>query len=132
MAPEQLALGSGTFWLRQYSSRNSGMRSSDADSTFSWLFHPLRTIGESSPSWGERMTYVEGSCARRVDSSSSDSASASYVTQIAPMRCRTTRSEEHTSELQSLMRISYAVFCLKKKKKNIRRMTSRTTTKTEK
>src|SRR3546814_7291107 len=28
---------------------------------------------------------------------------------------RTTRSEEHTSELQSLMRISYAVFCLKKK-----------------
>src|SRR3546814_1049924 len=30
------------------------------------------------------------------------------------------RSEEHTSELQSLMRISYAVFCLKKKKKRIR------------
>src|SRR3546814_2822022 len=30
------------------------------------------------------------------------------------VRCR--RSEEHTSELQSLMRISYAVFCLKKKK----------------
>src|SRR3546814_1041600 len=29
------------------------------------------------------------------------------------------RSEEHTSELQSLMRISYAVFCLKKKIKNI-------------
>src|SRR3546814_5054518 len=29
---------------------------------------------------------------------------------------RTMRSEEHTSELQSLMRISYAVFCLKKKK----------------
>src|SRR3546814_9783334 len=30
---------------------------------------------------------------------------------------RRTRSEEHTSELQSLMRISYAVFCLKKQKK---------------
>src|SRR3546814_9474892 len=30
---------------------------------------------------------------------------------------RLNRSEEHTSELQSLMRISYAVFCLKKKKK---------------
>src|SRR3546814_7566553 len=30
---------------------------------------------------------------------------------------RRIRSEEHTSELQSLMRISYAVFCLKKKKK---------------
>src|SRR3546814_5793466 len=33
----------------------------------------------------------------------------------------TYRSEEHTSELQSLMRISYAVFCLKKKTKNHRR-----------
>src|SRR3546814_5557761 len=32
----------------------------------------------------------------------------------------TGRSEEHTSELQSLMRISYAVFCLKKKKKKNR------------
>src|SRR3546814_1044789 len=32
---------------------------------------------------------------------------------------RGARSEEHTSELQSLMRISYAVFCLKKKKKQI-------------
>src|SRR3546814_9376163 len=31
------------------------------------------------------------------------------------------RSEEHTSELQSLMRISYAVFCLKKKKPNTRK-----------
>src|SRR3546814_1089660 len=31
---------------------------------------------------------------------------------------RNVKSEEHTSELQSLMRISYAVFCLKKKKKN--------------
>src|SRR3546814_4405677 len=31
-------------------------------------------------------------------------------------QCRRERSEEHTSELQSLMRISYAVFCLKKKK----------------
>src|SRR3546814_4741602 len=34
----------------------------------------------------------------------------------SPIRCRAAaRSEEHTSELQSLMRISYAVFCLKKK-----------------
>src|SRR3546814_3406581 len=36
-----------------------------------------------------------------------------------PVRCKVdeNRSEEHTSELQSLMRISYAVFCLKKQKK---------------
>src|SRR3546814_9175122 len=35
------------------------------------------------------------------------------------------RSEEHTSELQSLMRISYAVFCLKKKKENTPTLNSR-------
>src|SRR3546814_8630776 len=35
-----------------------------------------------------------------------------------PHSSSTNRSEEHTSELQSLMRISYAVFCLKKKKRN--------------
>src|SRR3546814_3712322 len=35
------------------------------------------------------------------------------------------RSEEHTSELQSLMRISYAVFCLKKKKRKKRANTNR-------
>src|SRR3546814_5970711 len=34
------------------------------------------------------------------------------------------RSEEHTSELQSLMRISYAVFCLKKKKKQTKKTTN--------
>src|SRR3546814_5550063 len=35
--------------------------------------------------------------------------------QFVGIRIPSTRSEEHTSELQSLMRISYAVFCLKKK-----------------
>src|SRR3546814_2779646 len=38
------------------------------------------------------------------------------VALILPLAKPTTRSEEHTSELQSLMRISYAVFCLKTKK----------------
>src|SRR3546814_3800159 len=46
-----------------------------------------------------------------------------------PMRPRNAaRSEEHTSELQSLMRISYAVFCLKKK--NTQNDTHTTTTNT--
>src|SRR3546814_9282676 len=35
-----------------------------------------------------------------------------------PVGYKVVRSEEHTSELQSLMRISYAVFCLKKKKRH--------------
>src|SRR3546814_4689208 len=38
------------------------------------------------------------------------------VEQIRRVKIGPVRSEEHTSELQSLMRISYAVFCLKKKK----------------
>src|SRR3546814_12887760 len=48
------------------------------------------------------------------------SSSTPIQTQAIPplMKGRDLRSEEHTSELQSLMRISYAVFCLKKKNKN--------------
>src|SRR3546814_8201536 len=45
-----------------------------------------------------------------------DTALARVPSAIAPDSFN--RSEEHTSELQSLMRISYAVFCLKKKKQN--------------
>src|SRR3546814_6511548 len=55
---------------------------------------------------------------------------ASPLPLVAPQRwklwlCeppRDLRSEEHTSELQSLMRISYAVFCLKKKKKTKKKL----------
>src|SRR3546814_2253422 len=46
--------------------------------------------------------------------------------EIDPLQ-RRDRSEEHTSELQSLMRISYAVFCLKKKNKNDATMTNQHT-----
>src|SRR3546814_4533904 len=42
-------------------------------------------------------------------------------TKIAAEAPREPRSEEHTSELQSLMRISYAVFCLKQQKNNTHR-----------
>src|SRR3546814_8953257 len=44
-----------------------------------------------------------------------------WVGRCVATRCWWGRSEEHTSELQSLMRISYAVFCLKKKKKTLYR-----------
>src|SRR3546814_7758953 len=40
-----------------------------------------------------------------------------HAARLSPKAVRKDRSEEHTSELQSLMRNSYAVFCLKKKKK---------------
>src|SRR3546814_3669046 len=51
-----------------------------------------------------------------------DAGGCGALPPVAPFRRRygrDGRSEEHTSELQSLMRISYAVFCLKKKKQNI-------------
>src|SRR3546814_6652160 len=51
--------------------------------------------------------------------------------QLGPEGMRQTeRSEEHTSELQSLMRISYAVFCLKKKRNNTNLLTNDQTPKT--
>src|SRR3546814_2924357 len=54
------------------------------------------------------------------------SATATMVVVLVSILCSTpsvaqnSRSEEHTSELQSLMRISYAVFCLKKKTQDYR------------
>src|SRR3546814_10073108 len=68
------------------------------------------------------MRYVRPSMAQRV---SWIALTASMTWVICPWaiasrtsRLCSLRSEEHTSELQSLMRISYAVFCLKKKKHN--------------
>src|SRR3546814_7069887 len=66
-------------------------------------------------------------CARDAEGTGRQSAAypAGTAGGALPMDARPgLRSEEHTSELQSLMRISYAVFCLKKKKK--------TTSKTDK
>src|SRR3546814_6340042 len=48
-----------------------------------------------------------------------DAAGAAELCFLAISASHEGRSEEHTSELQSLMRISYAVFCLKKKNKNL-------------
>src|SRR3546814_10389695 len=51
----------------------------------------------------------------RSPSSPCGGSPASTAPATTSRRCRTSRSEEHTSELQSLMRISYAVFCMNKK-----------------
>src|SRR3546814_10346239 len=57
-----------------------------------------------------------------ASSTSSDLCSRDLGTQISPdASALASRSEEHTSELQSLMRISYAVFCLKKKRNKTQR-----------
>src|SRR3546814_1593103 len=54
--------------------------------------------------------------ARHCVSSNDREVVAEAVDKLISLGHRRIRSEEHTSELQSLMRISYAVFCLKKKK----------------
>src|SRR3546814_5405398 len=66
-------------------------------------------------------TLVRSSTATFSGAKPSSLASSASVMPARTRRCSPliwidTRSEEHTSELQSLMRISYAVFCLKKKK----------------
>src|SRR3546814_7650723 len=52
-----------------------------------------------------------------VEQLASDVGRVDFAGGVVLNLVETTRSEEHTSELQSLMRISYAVFCLKKKNK---------------
>src|SRR3546814_2755951 len=71
------------------------------------------------PAWGFRHRAAGGGAAavRRAAGPGADRAGAAgaRLPDRAGRLCQL-RSEEHTSELQSLMRISYAVFCLKKKK----------------
>src|SRR3546814_4750456 len=57
---------------------------------------------------------VSAACPRPLSGRTSRSMRSKASSAVLATRC-STRSEEHTSELQSLMRISYAVFCLKKK-----------------
>src|SRR3546814_1573633 len=73
----------------------------------SWAGHPLGDVPEDhySVPLGKAVVRRQGSAATIL----------AYGTMVHVAE----RSEEHTSELQSLMRISYAVFCLKKKKKAI-------------
>src|SRR3546814_7192284 len=59
---------------------------------------------------------VGGDLARALAASATCCCSASASSPSGSGSIRTSRSEEHTSELQSLMRLSYAVFCLKNKK----------------
>src|SRR3546814_4857357 len=64
--------------------------------------------------WSDVTAHADGLIAILVP----DLPDANAVAHLADLRAA--RSEEHTSELQSLMRISYAVFCLKKKKYTVR------------
>src|SRR3546814_8877994 len=71
---------------------------------------------------GSQATIVDGYPLARQGKAAMALGAAFFVSMIGG------RSEEHTSELQSLMRISYAVFCLKKKKIKPRSHTRRSAT----
>src|SRR3546814_5321174 len=104
-------------------------RSSDLN-LLEWMFDGLIADGVVSQSdassmyeAGETVLKFGGASVKQTSSSynyanliDNGFASVTMATDIAdPERISRKRSEEHTSELQSLMRISYAVFCLKKK-----------------
>src|SRR3546814_3992150 len=93
-------------------------RSTRTDTLFPYttLFRSFQTA--SRPSLVSRQTPVP---AERVAIHHLDPGCGELVAE------RVGRSEEHTSELQSLMRISYAVFCLKKKKNTIMQISTKQT-----
>src|SRR3546814_4204438 len=87
-----------------------------------WPRHPARPSQKSGPEYCSRPRHCDQG-PRRAWSQSAER----YFHPPLPLQAiarlpvpwrHIPRSEEHTSELQSLMRISYAVFCLKKKNKN--------------
>src|SRR3546814_2127038 len=85
-------------------------RSTRTDTLFPYttLFRSIVTPGTASHRGKYRIMFTSNPFAE-LSASVPPAVMQTYVVVM--------RSEEHTSELQSLMRISYAVFCLKKKKK---------------
>src|SRR3546814_10367878 len=75
---------------------------------YTTLFRSKWTTGGVLPSLSGAKEWLSADCTTWAEPSSRAS--------MAEAPGGATRSEEHTSELQSLMRISYAVFCLKQKK----------------
>src|SRR3546814_3422863 len=75
---------------------------------FSALMHDAPVIESEGRSWPLDLRHIGRAAEKRIED---DMAAA--IRHALEEECG--RSEEHTSELQSLMRISYAVFCLKKK-----------------
>src|SRR3546814_5219283 len=89
------------------------------DCEHSWRGIGRPTYTRCARPTGERFDRVSGLLIDTVDRPARAERSRDRGLFSRALRCGP-RSEEHTSELQSLMRISYAVFCLKKKNKNNR------------
>src|SRR3546814_8348285 len=74
-------------------------------------------VGRADPSGREDVVVARAQRVHRIDDLSLHIGHDARLAQLDASQVELGRSEEHTSELQSLMRISYAVFCLKKTKK---------------
>src|SRR3546814_4084232 len=87
------------------------------------LFRSSQSCGKSPPVQGRGASTGSPRCRSRPSRASCHTAARNGQDHRRPLSVsdhsstsmKTERSEEHTSELQSLMRISYAVFCLKQK-----------------
>src|SRR3546814_2937221 len=75
----------------------------------------LENRNRSLPSGGYVMVYTDVTETKRIEAALRQSEQRYALALSGANEGIWERSEEHTSELQSLMRISYAVFCLKKK-----------------
>src|SRR3546814_2176978 len=83
------------------------------------IFQPCRCASRKPAMRAASGDLAVTSTSMPATSNAPELSSASATGPESPSCCAmTARSEEHTSELQSLMRISYAVFCLKKKQHN--------------
>src|SRR3546814_5288850 len=89
-------------------------RSTRTDTLF-----PYTTLFRSQPHLTSSLLLAEAAEAPDVVARALAANRQKLERLVAALTRKPPRSEEHTSELQSLMRISYAVFCLKKKKKKI-------------
>src|SRR3546814_1575936 len=87
---------------------------------YTTLFRSACGAPSASFSCSEAVDFTAGESWLRRERAlppSSPQSSSSHIESIADCHSTNNRSEEHTSELQSLMRISYAVFCLTKQNK---------------
>src|SRR3546814_2122088 len=118
--PEEIAAGTETTFFTRYDTAPEELYRSFADGRvrfdeYSDSFGRFRSIYMPVTAADGRVHVIGADIdLARLDQRLHDALVKSIAIGIAPFTLSMARSEEHTSELQSLMRISYAVFCLQK------------------
>src|SRR3546814_7882656 len=107
-----------TAYEMRISDWSSDVCSSDLSTISSPVHAGRRTPGSTASRFTRRRAICQCSFFRQTPICGPTNGAAALSADRPSFWRSWTRSEEHTSELQSLMRISYAVFCLKKKKQH--------------